>query len=31
MSRQNNHQFYDNIVQQAVTPLVMQAVPNLIL
>jgi len=31
MPRQNDHQFYDNIVQQDVAPLVTQAVPNLIL
>jgi hypothetical protein len=31
MPRQNVPQFYDNIVQQNVTPLVLQAVPNLIL
>lgn len=30
MPRQNDHQFYDNIMQQDVTSFVMQAVPNLI-
>jgi len=31
MPRQIDHQFYDNVMQQDVTSLVMQAVPNLIL